>query len=213
MIKDILTKITAGESLTDDDKAFIATYDPDATQTAVVNAASAAARRKAEAKLAETEQLRLALETKLADKDAATMTESQKWAKQLEDLNKKVVAIEAAKADAEAKATKLVRGQAIGQIKTAKSLAWISGVDHNIVNAAFEAEFSGLDDLSDQVEIDNRVTSFVTKNKALIVDQTGKGSGETAGTPTKKSGGTKTVDKMNDDELLAHMKAKGMLRK
>ena len=115
-IKELLAKLTKGETLADNEKTFLAEYDPDRE----ANAKAAAARKEADAKLAE---IKAQVEKLTAEKEAqakeaqakleAKMTDAQKLQKAFEELSAKVEALEKDKAAAEAKAAKMVRSQAI----------------------------------------------------------------------------------------------------
>ena len=115
-IKDILAKLAKGEELTDAEKAFLKTYDPDKEK----NDAAAAARRKAEEEAAalkaeNAELKKKADEAKKAEDEAkkSQMTADQKRDAEFAELKAKIEGLEKAKTDAEQKAAAVQRSQTI----------------------------------------------------------------------------------------------------
>ena len=90
-IKELLAKISKGEALTDEEKAFVAAYDPEK----VVNSTAAAARKSAEAKFKEKEvELQKlqsdieALRVEAEEKANANKPELEKMTREMEKLQK-----------------------------------------------------------------------------------------------------------------------------
>lgn len=203
-IKDLLNKIITGDQLTAEDTEFLQSYDPEAEK----NTAAAAARRKAdEAAQALREQLE-ALNGQLESKKAESMTAAEKLEKTIADLMGKVTNLEKAKSDAEAAVSASQRKQAIGKIRATKGISFVPGIDPDIAEGAWERAFADLPDLGSvqPSDIEDRVKGFVTKNAAIILDTSGKGSG------LQSRPGTVLADAIDTPAArAADMKAKGLL--
>ncbi len=185
-IKDILAKLNKGEALTDDEKDFLSKYDPDAD----LNAAAAAARRKAEserdAAKAELERLKAEADKKAkADEDAkkASMTEEEKRKAEFKALQTEVAQLKKEKAEESARAAALQRSQDIDRLREKAGIRFAANIDPAITTAAFAKAFDGLDNLADEKEVAARVKAFKDANLGLIADNTGHGSG-LRGSPT-----------------------------
>ncbi|NLE67546.1 MAG: hypothetical protein GX608_09015, partial [Lentisphaerae bacterium] len=112
-LKSVHAKIANNEPLTDEEKAFLAAYDPDK----VLNSTAAAARKAAEAKLKEKEselqKLQAdieALRVEAEDKANANKPELEKLARQLETVKKSLADKEAAFQTLENEKRQLIRG-------------------------------------------------------------------------------------------------------
>lgn len=162
-MKSIITKLLKGESLTDEERSKVEAFDLDK----LINDAAAAARRKAES---ERDSLREQLDSA---KGAASGRDAE-----IEKLTKRIKAIEDAKAAAEAEASALKRASTLRDIRTKAGLKFIEGVDPQILESAFANAFNGVEDFSDEVAVQEIVKSFSTANRALLVDQSGYGSGQ-----------------------------------
>lgn len=202
-IKELLAKMLKGETLTDEEKAYIASFDPDKSGDA-----KAAAARKAAEKERDTLKAKLAeLETALDEAGSAGKTEVEQLKLQVTKLTKAVetAAANVAKAEGEKKA--LVRGTKLDRILG--TLKFVDGLDASLPRLALERALADLkdEDLDSDEAIKPIVEGFTAKNKAILLDQSGGG----AGTPPKDGGrgGSGTVvdaSKMTDQQRAAHLR-------
>lgn len=213
-ITDITAKLLKGDQLTEDEKTFLASYDPDKA----TNEAAAAARRKAEAdakKLAdELEALKAEKSKAAADAEAERqkgMTEAQKLAAQIAQLTKSVEDISKAKAESDRQTAALARKQKIAQIREGAKIAFVDGVDPELAGGAFAAAFDGLDTLDDADAVKQRLTAFQRKNKALIFDASGHGAGQDGRPAPAKGLNGKAVDQMTPAERKLDLKQRGII--
>jgi DNA repair exonuclease SbcCD ATPase subunit len=208
-IKDLLAKIVAGEALTDAERAEVKDYDPESA----VNSAAAAARRASEAKLAQIESARAALAAKLAETESQSTTKELSMADQLKALNTRLASIEAARVEAENQTKALKRAQSIEKVRNQVGINFVPGIDHEYAAEAFERAFKDIEVINPEDEaVKTALTAWTTKNKALILDTTGSGSGQKTSPATLSVAGAGTdVSKMSDQELLAHMKSKKLI--
>jgi len=203
-IKALLAKAAKGETLTDEERAALADYDPDKA----ANSAAAAARKKAESDLKVARDKVAELEQQLSEAGNEGKTELEKLQKALEKANKTLAEKDALIQKAEADRKKSVRDGKIGKILSGLKL--MDGVDQDLVRLALERTFAdvGDDDLDVADTIKPLIDGFAAKNKALILGDNGGG----AGTPPKdgpggSSGGAITLDgvkKMGDAEFMAN---------
>lgn len=202
-IKELLAKMLKGETLTDEEKAYIASFDPDKSGDAKAAAARKAAEKERDAlkaKLAE-------LETALDEAGSAGKSEVEQLKAQVTKLTKAVetAAANVAKAEGEKKA--LVRGTKLDRILG--TLKFVDGLDASLPRLALERALADLkdEDLDSDEAIKPIVEGFTAKNKAILLDQSGGG----AGTPPKDGGrgGSGTVvdaSKMTDQQRAAHLR-------
>lgn len=202
-IKELLAKMLKGETLTDEEKAYIASFDPDKSGDAKAAAARKAAEKERDAlkaKLAE-------LETALDEAGSAGKTEVEQLKLQVTKLTKAVetAAANVAKAEGEKKA--LVRGTKLDRILG--TLKFVDGLDASLPRLALERALADLkdEDLDSDEAIKPIVEGFTAKNKAILLDLSGGG----AGTPPKDGGrgGSGTVvdaSKMTDQQRAAHLR-------
>lgn len=209
-IKDIIAKLRDGKELTEDEKKALAAFDPDKAK----NDAAAAARKEAEAKAKtlsdELEKLKAendATKKKVADKDAEKLTETEKLAKQITDLSKGLEAMKADKDKSDKALAAATRKAGISAIREANKLRFLDGVDPDLVNGAFAAALDGVEDLNDKAQVSERVKSFVERNKALIVDNSGSGSGN----DFQPANPTSTTLAQTDDQRVAELEKSGKL--
>jgi multidrug efflux pump subunit AcrA (membrane-fusion protein) len=206
-LKELLRKMIAGEVLTDEEKQFVENYDPDSI--------AAAARRKA---VSEAEQLKNELKALMEEQEASKLevestkaeklTATQKLEKQMSELKEQIAQINQAKADAEAAAKKLVKNHNINKIRQSKGINWITGIDEEIVEGAFAKVFDDLDDFDNEEIVNARVAKFVEKNKALITDKSGHGTGQGASPAAVK---VKDNKEISIEERAKNMKEKGLI--
>lgn len=202
-IKEILAKLAKGEALTDAEKAFVAEFDPDKT----ANSAAAAARKAAEKERDTLKAKLVELETALDEAGSAGKSEVDQLKAQVTKLTKAVetAAANVAKAEGEKKA--LVRGTKLDRILG--SLKFVDGLDASLPRLALERALADLkdEDLDNDEAIKPIVEGFTSKNKAILLDQSGGG----AGTPPKDGGrggsGTPVdASKMSDQQRAAHLR-------
>jgi multidrug efflux pump subunit AcrA (membrane-fusion protein) len=206
-IKAILAKAAKGETLTDEERTLLASYDPDKA----ANSAAAAARKKAEAELKEARDKVTELEQQISEAGSEGKTELEKLQKQVEKLTKSLADKDAAIAKAEAERKKGIRDGKIGKIAAGMKL--MEGVDPDLVRMALDRAFAEVadDDLDVAEKTAPIIDGFVGKNKALIVGDKGGGSG----TPPKDGagGGSGSSDpmKMTAEQRQAELKKKGII--
>lgn len=162
-MKNLITKLLNGESLTDEEKAKLQSFDLDK----VTNDAAAAARRKAETQL---ETLKGQLE-EMKSQSNGHASETDKLIKRIENLEK-------ARQAAEAEAASLKRNASLEAIRSKAGIKFIDGVDPKLLTAAFAQAFDGVEDLDDETVTSEIIKSWSNVNRALIVDQSGHGTGQ-----------------------------------
>jgi DNA repair exonuclease SbcCD ATPase subunit len=174
-IKAILQKVKTGESLSDEEKTFLDSYDPDSTAAAARKGAEAKA--KAEAERATALQARIdEIEAKLSDAENGTKSESEKLKAQLAKLEKQAQDAQKKADEAEGRLRETVRGSHID--KLFGTLKIVDGVDRDAVRSIFAQSLKDLqdDDLATEAA-QERVKAFTAKNPALMLDTSGHGSG------------------------------------
>lgn len=202
-IKELLAKVTKGETLTTEETAFLAAYDPDKAS----NGAAAAARKKAEQ---ERDALKIQLgelESKLDEAGNAGKSEVEQLKAQVAKLTKAVETATATAAKTEAEKKALVRGTKLDRI--VGGLKFVNGLDASLPRMALEHALAGLKDeeLDNEEAIKPILEGFTAKNKAILLDTSGGG----AGTPAKGgagsgSGGPSDPAKMSDIERATQLR-------
>lgn len=174
-ISDIIKKVLAGEELTDEEKAFLGKYD----EQKVANTAAANARREAEAEAAkakqELESLKKSTEKTVTKKDA-----------DYNALAERVKALEAAKAEGDAKLAKIDR---TAKIKAAFDKAGIKAAK-GVSDAAFQKliEIATENvDVAQEESLKTAVESFKAEYTGVIASEGAKGTGRTQAKPTETS--------------------------
>lgn len=165
-ITEIISKAVAGETLTDEEKAFAKDYDP--------NKEAAAARRKAEKALgeaqAETEALKKRieeLESARDEKDGAKNVEIAKLSKQLSTLTESFNAMKKEADEAKAETAKMQRAAAISDYAKSAGLAPAKGIKEGLFMRLF-AEAVGEADLADAEAMKKAVDAFKADNPGLV---------------------------------------------
>lgn len=209
-IKDILAKVANGETLSDEERAALAGFDPDVA----VNSAAAAARKKAESDAAKAAQdaanLKAQLDealAKLADSDGKGKSEVQKLADQVATLQQQV-------ADANAEKARLVRQQKLDDVIRGTGLQFVKDVDGGIMRKALEGEFSGLtdEDLADAAKVKPVVDTFRARNKAVILDTSGHGAGHAPHqSPVDATERLKALEAQTPEDRKKDLKKSGVL--
>lgn len=184
-IKKILAKVAKGEELTEAEKTFLSTYDPEKA----TNDAAAAARRKAEEEL---KRVQTKLDELTAESDAVKkkaeeekkngMTESEKLTAQLKALTDKVTAAEAKTAAAEAKANATLRSQTIRlRAKEAGIVLAPKTVNEDLFFGMLESSLKDID-ISDADKLGESLKAFKASN-AGIISAGGAGGAGNVGSP------------------------------
>lgn len=179
-IKDLLKKIASEETLTDEEKAFVAEYDPQKD----ADSAAAAARKEADGKLTKLQtqldglnKLKADMEAKLKDKDNAGKTELEKAQSQIADLSKQITGLTDKFKSVEQKKAALIRKQQVNAIQRKAGIQFVEGLDHGMLEASFSRAFDGLDELDNEDVVKVKVDTWKAMNKAAILDTSGSGTG------------------------------------
>lgn len=190
-IKEVLTKVRKGETLTDEEKTILEAYDPDKT----ANDAAAAARRKAEQESADAKAELKKLQdandaAKKAQEDAnkANLTEAQRKEAEFKALQATVAELTKSKTEAEAKANAISRSQTIrDKAKAAGIVLAPKVVSEKLAFAMLEATLTGID-VSDDSAMTVALEKFKTDNPGIIAAP-GSGTGVRTGSPASPPGG------------------------
>lgn len=202
-IKAILAKIAKGESLTDEEKSILNSFDPDTV--------AAAARKKAEAEAKAAADKAAEMEAKLTELqekiDNAGKTEAEKAkveqakiAKKLADYETQVATLAREKGD-------IVRGHKLASI--AGKMKFVDGVDRDLITGMLKAKLGTLKDeeLDDDKAVEPVLKAFRESNKALLIDDSGHGSGQKRdGSNPAGGAGAKSPEQQSDAERLAHLR-------
>lgn len=171
-VKELIAKVLRGEALADAEKEHLSKYDPDAVAAAARKSEKERADRlEAEANTAKAEAARIKQEAESAGK-----TEAQKIADAIKANEAKIAALEKER-DAERSArAAMVREQkenaVIGKVKL------LPGVDPEIAKLALRHRLKDLKDEDlDTDAVAPIVADFVAKNKAIVQDESGSGTG------------------------------------
>lgn len=214
-IKEILAKVNKGETLTDEEKTFLAGYDPDK----IVNSTAAAARKSAEAKLKDKE-LELqkvqsdieALRAESEEKANANKPELEKLQRELAKMTKSLADKEAAFVKLTSEKQQMIRGGKINRILS--GIKFVDGLDPDIARLGIEKSLAEVndDDLDSEDLVKPIMEKFKSANKAILADTSGHG----AGNPPKdavnsNSQQQKPVDQMTADERAADLKKRGII--
>jgi len=200
-IKEILKKLNEGKQLTDEEKAFVDSYDPEAASRSAVDAAAAAARRDAEAKLQKAQadlkaaqEAQAKAEAKVKEYEAETKSKGGAANEAIKLLTQKLETMESdLKKEREAKA-KLTRDTRINGIIQKAGIKYVDGVDVTEVNASLFRKLAALDDeaiesleKADKPDKEPVHGHLFAKHreawKAAIADDSGNGSGQRPGKP------------------------------
>jgi len=209
-IKDILAKVTKGEELSADEKAFLAAYDPQKDS----DSAAAAARKKAEADakkaaddLAAAQQQLKDLQGKLDESGSRGKSDLQKLQEQVAGLTKQIEAANGEKA-------KLVRQQKLDDVIRTSGLQFVKEVDGGIMRGALVNEFGQLtdDDLADEAKVKPVIETFRARNKAVILDGSGHGAGGPPHTTEQVAAErAQAISKMTPEQRKEDLKKRGIL--
>ncbi len=201
-IKDILAKLSKGESLTDEEKTFAGAYDP----TKATNDAAAAARKKAEqdAKAAqEAAQKALAdLEALKASSDTGK-TEAQK---QLETLTKQINALTQENTATKERAAKIERANTLREKAKASGIVLADGLLSEKNFYSLLDAHVGSADLNDDDAVSAAFNTFKAENAGILKDPSRSSGTDVKGGEVGKSG--KALDKMTTDEIKKELEGK-----
>ena len=185
-IKEILAKVAKGETLTDEEKAFLGGYDPQAD----IDKASAAARRKAEKERDDA----LAKAAKAAEDLEAAQTALNNPQKddQLAKLAKEVEKLTKKNAEAEAKLKATARMEAIRAAAKANGAVAAEGISAEIFDMLLDRAVGEVD-VGDADALKGALEAFKSANPAMIADL-GKGGVGGKGRPAGGAGATGGVN-------------------
>ena len=172
---EILAKISKGETLNDEEKSFVGSYDPQKD----IDAAASAARKKAEKEAADAktalEKLQGEFDTFKAENDPA------KGATELQKLTKRLEKLEADKKAAEDKAVALERNAKVRTLAKEAGINPAKGVDSKTIDLLVDNLMKDVD-LEDGDAVKAAFDGFKTSNAGLIAAGTIGGAGQ-KGTP------------------------------
>lgn len=193
-IKEIIQKALKGETLTDDERKQLETYDPDAANKSAIDAAAAAARRKAEEELAkvqaslkEATDKVAALESKASQYEQTIKGQNQQGNAELKVMRDQLEALTKRLADSDAKAAKLEKDARIEAIIAKAGFHYGPGFDGKAIDGLLHAKLDALDDAGLK-DIEDAATPFdsllhggIFKShkeawKGALLDESGKGS-------------------------------------
>lgn len=172
-IGDIIKKMLAGETLTDEEKAFLGKYD----EQSVANAAAAKARREAEARATAAEQALEALKretSKTVTKKDADYTA----------LAERVKALEAAKSESDAKLAKIDRSARIKAAFEKAGIRAAKGVSESAFQKIVEIATENVD-VAQEESLNTAIASFKAEYTGVIASDGAKGTGRTQVKPTE----------------------------
>ena len=202
-IKALLAKVAKGEPLTDEEKSILNNFDPDTV--------AAAARKKAEAEAKAASDKAAEMEAKLTELqekiDNAGKTEAEKAKVEQAKIAKKLADYEAQVATLAREKAEIVRGHKLAGI--VGKVKFVDGVDRDLITGMLKAKFGNLKDeqLDDEKEVEAVLKGFRESNKALLVDDSGHGSGQKRdGSNPAGGAGVKSPEKQSDAERAAHLK-------
>jgi multidrug efflux pump subunit AcrA (membrane-fusion protein) len=150
------------------------------TSSTTTDAAAAAARKKAEsdaakaaADLAEAQKQLKELQGKLDEGANKGKSDMQRLQEQVTLLSQQVQAGQAEKA-------KLIRQQKLDDVIRRSGIQFVKEVDGGIMRGALVNEFGNLadDELVDDAKVKPVVETFRARNKAVILDTSGHGAGQ-----------------------------------
>lgn len=191
-IKELISKLRKGETLTTEELAFIDAFDASKMQ----NDAAAAARRKADADAAkanaDAEALKAEIARLKAEQESGSknkMSEIQLLQAELKRLSDVVTQQTEARTKAEADSAAVRRSNAISEAAKKHGIKLVDGVSGDIAKYALERYFGDGIDPSDETTAKLVLDKFKSENKALIAD-TGASRVDNNGKPIQSGGGT-----------------------
>jgi len=207
-LKDIQTKIANGETLTDEDKKFIAEYD----ERKLLDAEAKKARQKAEGE-------RDAFKTQLDELKAKSEEDDSKKKTEKDTTDARIKALEKKAENAEKESAALKRSSAIRELAAENGVTLAAGTMSEKVFARIVEEHVGNTKLDDEEAVKAVFESFKKDNPGIIAAPSGGGANVT-GSPSKTahtgpnpfSKKTQSLDKaielqFSDPELAKKLKA------
>ncbi len=170
-IKELLAKAAKGEALSDEDKAFAAAYDPQKE----LDAASAAARRKAEA-----EAKKALDDLARANEEIASLREQadpERAKTETAKLMARIEKLEAAKAAAEKAATEMKRTATVRDLAKAAGIVPAKGIDPKALDLLVDNLMRDVD-VADADAVREAFDGFRAANAGLIAAATVGGAGQ-----------------------------------
>ena len=186
-LKDVLAKITKGETLTDEEKTFVSTYAAPDIQGEVdkrANAIKAEAERKANEKIKTLEVQITELNQKLEEKDSAGLSEVEKMKKELERNLNALETLKKEKDELAKNNTSLQRNHAIDGLFG--KLSFVKGANVSGMKTLFSHSLSDTD-LNDEGAVKRAIDAFNEENKFALSATSSGGAGTQHG-----SGGSAT---------------------
>lgn len=208
-IKDILTKLAKGETLTAEEKSFLDQYDPQKE----IDSAAAAARKKAEADAAKAAEDMATAQQQLKDAQAKLDEAGNKGKTDLQKLQEQIVSLQKQVESSTTEKQKLIRQQKLDDVVRRSGLQFVKEVDGSIMRKALDAEFTQLADADLDLEdkVKPVIETFRARNKAVILDTTGHGTGNPPHAPTEAADRAKKIEEMTPAERKADMKKSGII--
>lgn len=172
-IKAMLAKVAKGETLTDEEKAALAGFDPDKA----ADSKAAAARKEAEKQRDALKAQLAELEGKLEEAGSAGKSEVEQLKAQVAKLTKAVDDGKKAAETLTGEKRALLRGHKLDRILGGIRL--VDGLDASLPRLALERALAAVKD--EELESDDVVKPILDKfrasNKAIILDESGGGAG------------------------------------
>lgn len=208
-IKEILAKVAKGEELTAEEKTLAAGYDPQKD----IDSAAAAARKKAEADAAKAVQDLAAVQQQLKDAQSKLDEAGGKSKTDLQKLQDQVATLQKQVEAARTEKVKLIRQQKLNDVIQASGIQFVKEVDGSIMRRALENEFAPLadDDLVSDEKVKPVIETFRARNKAVILDVSGHGTGLPPHAQNDAANRAKKIEEMTPAERKADMKKSGIL--
>lgn len=170
-LKDILAKVACGNALSDDERAFVACYDPQAA----LDTAAAAARKRADVDARKAREDLARLQEAYDELKAASDPDKAKA--DTERLMHRIEKLEAARNAAEARTAALERTARVRSLAKEAGLVPARGVDPKTLDLLVDGLTAGLD-LDDADAVKEAFDGFKAANGALIASGGIGGAGQ-----------------------------------
>jgi len=214
-LKDVLAKLSKGEELSAEEKDFLQKFDPDR----MADDKAAGARKKAEAEL-EKAQKQVAdltkqveeLTKKAKEKENAGKSDAEKYQDQIREMSENLKRLQERADGAEKEKNALARAHALADLRARHKIKFQDGLDHKMLEKAFDGVFDGVDDLSDEAAVSTKIETFKRINSAALVDTSGSGTGakpHVSAVQVGRSG--KPIAEMSEAERSKDLVSKGLI--
>lgn len=170
-LKDILAKVATGDTLTDDEKSFLGSYDPQKD----LDSAAASARKKADAEASAAKAALAALQSEFDEYKEAN--DPAKGQTELARLSKRLEKLEADKKAADSKVAALERASRVRSLAKEAGISAAKGVDPKSLDMLVD-NLLGSVDLEDTDAVKAAFDTFKTANAGLIAANTIGGSNQ-----------------------------------